>query len=194
MKRVFFTSLFLTVAFMLNAQTYTMGLDFGSDYETVYSKMKDKFGSAPVEKADGEHIYIKDIDYPLDGVQIKIITLLFSNIDGKHYLSSIAYNTEAMVMVYETDAAKIGEFNKYAVKQCNALAVKINERYKVANVAKKVDVSRQWTKLYTFNVDDNVTGEISAFFNAKKKLVAQSGTTFARIAFTDLRYAKDSKE
>ncbi len=188
MKKILLTFLFASLMFVLNAQTSLLGIDFGCDYETAYSKLTEKFGSSSVSTTDGEKINVTDVVFSLEGVDIKIITLSFSNINGKYYLYSIAFNTDAMVLVYETDAQKISEFNKFAVQKCNAYAIKMNEKYKVSTLSKKIITTQPWTKFYVFNVDENVKCEISAYFKAERKLVAQSGTTFARITYTDARY------
>lgn len=174
------------------AETNILGLEFGSEYDVVYNAMVDRFGDGNVFKTDGEHIMIKNIEYAVDDVNVQSISCTFSYIDGKHYLFSIALNTEALVMSYESDQEKLKNFNSYAVGQCNALAQSFNSKYKVTNVSKKINPEKKWTLLYKFDVDENVSGMIMAFFAVTKKLMMESGSTFARVVYVDSRYKKES--
>lgn len=181
----------MLASIFIYADSSILGLEFGCDYESVYNALSNRFGKSNVEKPDGEHIIVRNIDYTLDDVHINNIHCAFSYIDNSHHLCSIALTTVAMVLSYESDAEKIKAFNSYAVKQCNMLATKLHEKYAVSTVAKKLDTSSPWTVLYSFKVDENVSGHISAFFHAQKKLMMQTGSTFARIVYTDNRYMKN---
>lgn len=191
MKKLLLISFLTAMATLLSAQTSILGLDFGSDYEDVYKLLTDRFGKASVIKSDGEHIQVKDIDYEVEEVKINNITCTFSYIDGEHHLCSIAFTSDPYMLSYESEGAKIREFNGYAVGVSNKLAIALNKKYKVSCVAKKLDMSKPWTTLYRFNVDENVSGTIAAYFHAVKKLMLQSGTSFARLTYTDSRYVKN---
>ena len=87
--------------------------------------------------------------------------------------------------------SKIRDFNGYAVRISNQIAIELNKKYKVTGVEKRLNMSKPWTTLYRFNVDENVSGVIAAYFNATKKLMLQNGTSFARLTYTDKRYVKN---
>jgi hypothetical protein len=95
------------------------------------------------------------------------------------------------VLSYESDKNKINDFNSYAVRVSNKVAVELNKKYKVSGVEKRINTAKPWTTLYRFNVDENVNGVIAAYFSATKKLMLQNGTSFARLTYTDSRYVKN---
>ncbi len=191
MKKYFILFIMAAVTSLVGAQTSILGLNFGSDYDVVYSQLADRFGSASVTKLDGEHIQVKDFDYTIEDVKVNNITCTFSYIDGEHHLCSIAFTSEPYVLSYESDKSKINDFNGYAVRVSNKIAVELNKKYKVSGVEKRINTAKPWTTLYRFSVDENVTGVIAAYFNATKKLMLQNGTSFARLTYTDSRYVKN---
>ena len=187
-----FTLFFLMTAVtsLAGAQSTILGLEFGSDYDEVFNALSDRFGTLAVNKLDGEHIQVKDFEYSIEDVKVNNITLTFSYIDGEHHLASISFTSEPYVLSYESDRNKIRDFDGYAVRISNKVALILNKKYKVTGVEKRIDTSKPWTMLYKFNVDENVNGTIAAYFKATKKLMMQSGTSFARLTYTDRRFAK----
>ena len=180
-----------SISTLVMAQTTILGLEFGSDYDVVFDQLSDRFGKNAVVKIDGEHIQVKDMVYNVNDIKINNITCTFSYIDGEHHLYSIAFTSEPYVLSYESDNSKIRDFNGYAVRISNQIALELNKKYKVTGVEKRLNMSKPWTTLYRFNVDENVTGVIAAYFHATKKLMLQNGTSFARLTYTDKRYVKN---